>query len=245
MHSCDHSFYGSTRSNPTTNFNNGLNNNNKNRTTINNLNYSLSQLNDEKANELAKHCSVSAIACGPSSIGKAIASPEFNRESPLISSVEHHLDHHQINHQFDHHLTQSYHLVDMDQSIHSSPLESKFRNKNLKRSATLAECNWPIDDHHLDHLDNIHSVHSDIYQPQRRNAQFNNNKKASNCVSSSNFNMNKNVQSNLGKFDAHSSSTGRLNASSLATVIAAHNKFIKLKNFARTNQSFKSLPPAR
>lgn len=227
------------------------------------MNYSLSQLDKYKNAELAKHCSVAAIACAPASLAANACrtSPEFRRKSPNgLSLIDHHHDFH--------HLPQSYHhLNNLDQSIDNlykynfnNPEANKIRNKvSLKRSATLAECNWPIDDQ-LDTADNIqnHSnllshLHSDINQNYQtpnlqnfKNAQQNMNKKSANLQS---LNVNKNYN-NLNQASSASTgklNTGKLNASSLATVIAAHNKFIKLKNFARanTNQSFKSLPAPR
>lgn len=252
----------------------------------------MSQLNNDKNSDLIKHCSIAAIACSPTIIGKQTdlnQTPTIDTEfkSPLISSIEHHLDHlerldhHQINHRLDHqHLPQSYHhLVNLDQN-YSDSIENKFRNKNLRRSATLAECNWikneqdwsvdhlvdfDLMDSNLDHLNTVHSLQNDLHQSKMNAQMSSNNKLSTNCISSSNFMTNNNIpiktiSNNLNKFDknknnfnklnnSHSSSTSKLNqsklnASSLATVISAHNKFLKLKNFARANSS-KHLPPAR
>lgn len=245
MHSCDHSFYGagSTRSVGQSTIVNNFNNSKQNRNAIKNLNYSQSQLNHDKAFE---HCSVKAIACGPTQCAKAITSPELKPKSPLISSIEHY---HHFPETYNHYLPKSYnHLPNLEQNNslenlnqlkYNGQFENKLKNKNLKRSATLAECNWPVVEDLNNYAHRIHSAHnSDIYHQQlKRNAQTT--KKLVDSVSPSN---------RTKKLDTKATNTGKLNASSLATVIAAHNKFVKLKkNFARTNtnQSFKSLPAPR
>lgn len=288
IHSCDHSFYGTSSTRSGGQSNSHLNLGKSRNALLDNLNYSLSQLNNDKTfPELAKHCSVAAIACAPSQCAAAVTSPEFKRKSPLSAIEQHRLDRHQIDHH--HHLPhQSYHhLANLDQSMESiqqplkfnsyaSPLESRLKNKmSLKRSATLAECNWPaIEDLHLggQHMngggvvplndplllnghnishgnlidvfhDGVHSTHrnglhnSDIHLKTGRTSQ---------AATKKAFALNRSAAPGKAKPNS-SASTGKLNASSLATVITAHNKFVKLKNFARANttQSFKSLPAPR
>ena len=142
--------------------------------------------NNDKNIELPRHCSIAAIACTPAQCAKAIASPEFRRKSPL----DHKLDHYHLPHQSYHHLDQSFeneNIFENNNNYSNQQLDDKFKtNRNLKRSATLAECNWPpiedikFSDYHHAHF-NDESARK-LHDHKKRTAAQLSNKKLTNSI---------------------------------------------------------------